>query len=73
MRAAAENAINEKIRKAVETSARIASAGKTARGCSEKTKVFRTAIDTISKSFGTFSRTLAILLVLFILHQRARP
>ena len=66
---AAEDAIDEKIRKAVETSTRIASVGKTARGCSEQTKVFRTAIDTISKSFGVFSRTLAILLVLFIIHQ----
>jgi hypothetical protein len=43
--------------------------GKTIRSCPEATRVFRSAIAVAQQVAGQFFYTLAILLVLFILHQ----
>lgn len=67
------DAIDEKIDARMDAYTRVSSAGDTARNILSQTKVFRQSVNVVSKAFGSFSQVLAIVLVLFILHQRVRP
>lgn len=63
------DAIDKKIDARMDAYTRVSSAGDTARNFLSQTKVFRQSVNAISKAFGSFSQVLAIVLVLFILHQ----
>lgn len=54
---------------AADVYSQVAVIGRKGRNILEQTKVFRQAINIMTRAFGVFSRTLTVLLVLFILHQ----
>ena len=62
-------AAQDAIKKLTQEGTDAAVVGKTVRSCSEATRVFRSAISVVQALGQQFLYTLAILLVLFIVHQ----
>lgn len=61
--------IQKQLQAAADGAADAAVLGNTARKCTESTKVFRSALSVAQSIAGQAFYTLAILLILFIIHQ----